>query len=82
MVGVVGIIRLVCLHILVLRNERVLVCFLIRVTLLVNNVMGLLVLLPFFFIIRQLFVLKEEVQMQETFGDDYAEFKARIRRWI
>jgi len=57
-------------------------CCLIGVTLLVNNVMGLLVLLLFFFIIRQLFVLKEEVLMQETFGDDYAEFKARIRRWI
>jgi len=27
-------------------------------------------------------VLKEEVQMQEIFGDDYAQFKARIRRWI
>jgi len=57
-------------------------CCLIGVTLLVNNVMGLLVLLLFFFIIRQLFVLKEEVLMQETFGDDYAQFKARIRRWI
>lgn len=55
---------------------------LIGVTLLVNNVLGLLVLLLFFFIIRQKFVLKEEVQMQETFGDDYAQFKARIRRWI
>ncbi len=55
---------------------------LIGVTLLVNNVLGLLVLLLFFFIIRQKFVLKEEMQMQETFGDDYAQFKARIRRWI
>ena len=55
---------------------------LIGVTLPVNNVLGLLVLLLFFFIIRQKFVLKEEVQMQETFGDDYAQFKARIRRWI
>lgn len=55
---------------------------LIGVTLLLNNVLGLLVLLLFFFIIRQKFVLKEEVQMQETFGDDYAQFKARIRRWI
>lgn len=55
---------------------------LIGVTLLVNNELGLLVLLLFFFIIRQKFVLKEEVQMQETFGDDYAQFKARIRRWI
>ena len=55
---------------------------LIGVTLLVNNVLGLLVLLLFFFIIRQKFVLKEEVQMQETFGDDYAQFKACIRRWI
>ena len=55
---------------------------LIGVTLLVNNVLSLLVLLLFFFIIRQKFVLKEEVQMQETFGDDYAQFKARIRRWI
>ena len=55
---------------------------LIGVTLLVNNVVGLLVLLLFFLIIRQRFVLQEEVQMQETFGDDYAQFKARIRRWI
>ena len=55
---------------------------LIGVTLLVNNVVGLLVLLLFFLMIRQRFVLKEEVQMQETFGDDYVQFRARIRRWI
>tara|TARA_Y100000385_G_C12868767_1_gene540522 strand:- start:141 stop:593 length:453 start_codon:yes stop_codon:yes gene_type:complete len=52
------------------------------VSLLVNNFLGLVVLLVFFLIIRQRFVLKEELQMHETFGNDYDQFKAHVRRWI
>jgi protein-S-isoprenylcysteine O-methyltransferase Ste14 len=29
-----------------------------------------------------MFVLKEEVQMEETFGEDYLTYKRKVRRWL
>jgi len=40
-----------------------------------------LVLIPFVWIIRR-FVIVEERAMEETFGDAYREYRARVRRWI
>ena len=39
-------------------------------------------LVIFFFIVRNLFVVKEEVQMEETFGEDYLTYKGKVRRWF
>ena len=36
----------------------------------------------FFLIVRQLFILREEPLMHETFGDDYSSYQSRVRRWI
>ncbi len=41
-----------------------------------------LIVLLFFTLIRQLFVLREEDLMAETFGDDYLGYKERVRRWV
>jgi protein-S-isoprenylcysteine O-methyltransferase Ste14 len=66
------------------RNPMYLGMFLclVSVSLIVNNLLGLLVLLVFFRIIRDRFVIKEEAQMEETFGADYLAFKQKVRRWI
>lgn len=44
--------------------------------------LGFFVCLAFFFIIRNRFVLPEEVHMEEAFGENYLEFKKTTRRWL
>ena len=41
-----------------------------------------LILAIFTLILRQKFVLKEEKLMEETFGHDYLDYKAKVRRWL
>jgi protein-S-isoprenylcysteine O-methyltransferase Ste14 len=43
---------------------------------------GWLVALIFPIVIHNLFIVKEEQQMIDTFGDDYIEYRGRVRRWI
>jgi len=43
---------------------------------------GWLVVIIFPIIIHNLFIMKEEQQMIETFGDDYLEYRGRVRRWV
>ena len=50
--------------------------------LIMGSVGSLLVLPIFFWRIQKRFVLREEDHMAEHFGDDYAAFKRRVRRWI
>ena len=47
-----------------------------------TNVLALF--LPFFFmiIVRLIFIKREEQLMFETFGNDYLEYKKKVRRWI
>ena len=41
-----------------------------------------IVVLAFFLLIRQRFILKEEVLMAETFGEAYLTYRARVGRWF
>lgn len=36
----------------------------------------------FFFILRNQFVLPEEVFLHRAFGDTYAAYKQKVRRWV
>ena len=56
--------------------------FLLGLLIILNNPINFIFLIIFFFIVRNLFVIKEEVQMEETFGEDYLTYKARVRRWL
>ena len=56
--------------------------FLSGLVFLTHAPLGWVVVIGFFLIIRQRFVLKEEALMVETFGDEYAEYQTRVRRWI
>ena len=56
--------------------------FLLGLLIILNNPINLTFLVIFFFIVRNLFVVKEEVQMEETFGEDYLTYKGKVRRWL
>jgi protein-S-isoprenylcysteine O-methyltransferase Ste14 len=56
--------------------------FLLGLILILNNPLNIIFLIIFFFVVRNMFVLKEEVQMEETFGEDYLTYKRKVRRWL
>ena len=56
--------------------------FLLGLMLILKNPLNIIFLIIFFFIVRNMFVLKEEVQMEETFGEDYLAYKRKVRRWL
>jgi protein-S-isoprenylcysteine O-methyltransferase Ste14 len=56
--------------------------FLLGLLIILNNPFNLIFLIIFFFIVRNLFVIKEEIQMEETFGEEYLSYKARVRRGL
>ncbi len=56
--------------------------FLLGLMLILKNPLNILFLIIFFFVVRNMFVLKEEVQMEETFGEDYLTYKRKVRRWL
>tara|TARA_B110000211_G_C13516987_1_gene309242 strand:+ start:136 stop:327 length:192 start_codon:yes stop_codon:yes gene_type:complete len=43
---------------------------------------GWLVVLGFPIIIHNLFIIKEEQQMIDTFGDGYLDYRRQVRRWV
>ena len=42
----------------------------------------LVLLVPFFLVIRHLVVAREEAYLERKFGDGYRAYKARVRRWL
>ena len=56
--------------------------FLLGLILILQNPLNIFFLIIFFFVVRNMFVLKEEVQMEETFGEDYLTYKRKVRRWL
>lgn len=56
--------------------------FLLGLMLILQNPLNIFFLIIFFFIVRNMFVFKEEVQMEETFGEDYLIYKGKVRRWL
>ena len=56
--------------------------FLLGLMLILNNPLNIIFLIIFFFVVRNMFVLKEEVQMEDTFGEDYLTYKIKVRGWL
>ena len=56
--------------------------FLLGLLIILNNPINFIFLIIFFLIVRNLFVIKEEVQMEETVGEDYLGYKGKVRRWL
>jgi protein-S-isoprenylcysteine O-methyltransferase Ste14 len=55
---------------------------LIGTALLLNGILAWLVIIPFFAIIRGYFIKNEEILMEQSFGEEYASYKATVRRWL
>ena len=66
------------------RNPLYLGCLLILLGLVIvwSSVVTAFVLILVYIIFRYLFIKKEETILEEEFGDEYREFKKRVRRWI
>ena len=58
------------------------VAMLIGIALLLNNLWPWFVIALFWLVIRIGFVRHEETLMEQTFGEQYVEYKARVRRWL
>ena len=58
------------------------IAFLAGLALVLDNLFVWLVVVAVFVLIRQTFVMREEQLMQQTFGDDYAAYRGRVRRWV
>ena len=56
--------------------------YLLGVAVLFGTVTPFLPVPVFVWIIRTKFVKFEEVLLEETFGDEYVEYKKRVRRWL
>lgn len=50
--------------------------------LLFNNVWILLLIIPAMITIHYVVVLKEEAYLESRFGNEYLDYKSRVRRWI
>jgi len=50
--------------------------------LLVHSLWGWLVVAAFAWLIRRSFVLREEALLRQTFGEAYAQYCGRVRRWL
>jgi protein-S-isoprenylcysteine O-methyltransferase Ste14 len=49
---------------------------------LLGTLSPLLVIPPFFWLIRTRFVVPEEAHMERHFGERYLDYKRRVRRWL
>lgn len=47
-----------------------------------TNIFSLVLPVIFIVLVRLIFLSKEEQLMFDTFGDDYLEYKKRVRRWL
>ncbi len=47
-----------------------------------NNAWILLMLTPFIWVINRFVIAKEEKYLENKFGDEYEQYKKKVRRWI
>jgi protein-S-isoprenylcysteine O-methyltransferase Ste14 len=55
---------------------------LIGVWILLGSLTPVLVIPPFTWLIREMFIKEEEKMLEAKFGEEYREYKATVRRWI
>ena len=54
----------------------------IGVSTMMNAWVGLLLLIPLLFIVQKGIIEREERYLERKFGEEYLNYKARVRRWI
>ncbi|MBT5072700.1 MAG: isoprenylcysteine carboxylmethyltransferase family protein [Kordiimonadaceae bacterium] len=56
--------------------------FLISASLYFDNLWMLLMLVPILYIMTNMVIKKEEAYLQQKFGEEYSDYKKKVRRWI
>ena len=66
------------------RNPIYFGCLLIMLGLVIvwSSIVTTLLLIVVYVIFRFVFIRREEIILEEEFGEEYREFKKRIRRWV
>jgi len=66
------------------RNPIYFGCLLIMLGLVIvwSSIVTALLLIVVYVIFRFVFIRREEILLEEEFGEEYREFKKRVRRWI
>ncbi|MCL4110020.1 UNVERIFIED_CONTAM: hypothetical protein GTU68_038237 [Idotea baltica] len=59
-----------------------LLIFLIGVAIYLGNLSAFLVLPAFYIVITEMQIKPEEHMLEEKFGDEYLEYKRKVRRWL
>ncbi|NIP39382.1 MAG: isoprenylcysteine carboxylmethyltransferase family protein [Candidatus Dadabacteria bacterium] len=54
----------------------------IGISLIINSLILITLVIPLFFVIRQGLVKREEDYLERKFGEQYLNYKKRVRRWI
>lgn len=54
----------------------------IGIALLFNALWALLLLLPLLIVVQIGVIKREEIYLERKFGDEYLQYKARVRRWV
>lgn len=47
-----------------------------------TNFISLVIPFVFMLLVRLIFIAREEKMMEENFGDEYLEYKAKVNRWL
>ena len=58
------------------------VVFLVAMSVLLNNLWITILIPVFIFILRKGVIQREELYLEGKFGDEYREYKNRVRRWL
>jgi protein-S-isoprenylcysteine O-methyltransferase Ste14 len=58
------------------------VLILIGITILLCSLTPFFVVVTFAIIMEKVFIQVEERMIEKTFGDEYLEYKAKIRKWL
>ena len=55
---------------------------LLGLVIVLSSLVVLLGLIVVYIVFRYIFIKREEIILEEAFGDEYREFKKRVRRWV
>lgn len=58
------------------------VIILLGAAVILGSIMPFIITVVFFILIRVMFIPREEIALEDTFGQSFIEYKKRVRRWL
>ena len=54
----------------------------VGISVILNSIIILILIIPLFFILDRGIIRREEIYLESKFGNEYTEYKKKVRRWI